>query len=66
MPRKIKPKDCACGCGMKTRGGRFKPGHDAKVTAAMVNAVGGVEKLLVIVESSLGRKVRVEVNIEPI
>lgn len=63
MPRKIDPKKCACGCGEMTRGGFFKPGHDAKTIAAMVKAAGGVEKLLVIVESSLGRKIRVEVSI---
>ena len=22
---------CLCGCGQRTKGGRFKPGHDAKL-----------------------------------
>jgi hypothetical protein len=25
------PKDCECGCGLQTRGGRFLPGHDARL-----------------------------------
>jgi hypothetical protein len=24
------PKECLCGCGGMTKGGRFRPGHDAK------------------------------------
>ena len=34
MPRVRKPKpaqDCACGCGNQTKGGRFIPGHDARL-----------------------------------
>lgn len=33
-----KPKDpplCKCGCGERTKGGKFKPGHDARYYAAM-------------------------------
>lgn len=30
---KIMP-DCKCGCGEKTKGGTFRPGHDAKYYAA--------------------------------
>ena len=36
MPRMRKaaaPKACSCGCGGLTRGGRFIPGHDAKLNA---------------------------------
>lgn len=25
------PRSCLCGCGHTTRGGRFKPGHDARL-----------------------------------
>jgi hypothetical protein len=25
------PRPCLCGCGQTTRGGRFKPGHDARL-----------------------------------
>lgn len=25
------PRDCECGCGAQTKGGRFIPGHDAKL-----------------------------------
>lgn len=63
MPRKIVPKKCACGCGEMTRGGVFKAGHDSKTIAALIKAAGGVEKLVVIVESSLGCKIRVEVKV---
>lgn len=34
MPRARKPKPaqaCGCGCGEMTRGGRFLPGHDARL-----------------------------------
>jgi hypothetical protein len=24
-------RSCLCGCGKTTRGGRFKPGHDARL-----------------------------------
>lgn len=27
------PKECECGCGEMTKGGRFKPGHDARMHA---------------------------------
>ena len=39
-----KPKDipkaspCECGCGATTKGGRFLPGHDAKLKKALVDA----------------------------
>ncbi len=34
LPRERKPKagrPCACGCADETRGGRFLPGHDARL-----------------------------------
>ena len=32
--RSKEPRDCQCGCGGQTKGGRFLPGHDAKFHAA--------------------------------
>jgi len=29
--KSAKPQNCSCGCGAMTRGGRFVPGHDAKL-----------------------------------
>jgi len=34
--RKIKAPECLCGCGGRTKGGRFLPGHDAKLKKALV------------------------------
>ncbi len=31
-PRR-EPRPCLCGCGVMTRGGRFLPGHQAKLVA---------------------------------
>ena len=33
---KIKAPECLCGCGGRTKGGRFLPGHDAKLKKALV------------------------------
>ena len=30
--------ECECGCGGATKGGRFLPGHDAKLKKALVEA----------------------------
>jgi hypothetical protein len=30
--RRRQPRPCLCGCGSMTRGGRFRPGHDAKLS----------------------------------
>ncbi len=32
------PKECLCGCGGMTKGGRFLPGHDAKYHSALAKA----------------------------
>lgn len=32
------PKECLCGCGGMTKGGRFLPGHDARYHAAQKKA----------------------------
>jgi len=34
MPRNTQTKEapvCLCGCGATTKGGRFRPGHDARL-----------------------------------
>jgi hypothetical protein len=33
---KINAPECLCGCGGRTKGGRFLPGHDAKLKKALV------------------------------
>lgn len=36
------PRPCACGCGGWTRGGRFIPGHDAKLLGVVKRIEAGV------------------------
>ena len=36
--KKSKTPKCECGCGETTKGGRFVPGHDAKLKSALVAA----------------------------
>lgn len=38
MPKKKEPQNCLCECGEQTRGGKFLPGHDAKLKARLVDA----------------------------
>jgi len=59
VPRKIRPKPCACGCGSTTKGGNFLPGHDAKLLSAIVDKVGGVQHLKEVVEKELGCRIDV-------
>jgi hypothetical protein len=42
---------CACGCGEDTRGGIYRPGHDACLRAQLEYSVGGLLALKEIVES---------------
>lgn len=43
--RKAKPAQvCACGCGGMTRGGRWVPGHDARITAWALRVQRGLIK----------------------
>lgn len=45
-PRKPKPAQiCQCGCGNQTKGGRFVPGHDARLHAWVLRVQRGVIKL---------------------
>jgi hypothetical protein len=48
---------CICGCGEQTKGGKFRPGHDQKLRAAIEDAAGGLESLRVIVEKHIGRAI---------
>lgn len=36
-------RDCECGCGGQTRGGRFQPGHDAKLKGSLLRRAAGGE-----------------------
>lgn len=49
--------ECLCGCGEKTKGGKFRPGHDQRLRAAIEDAVGGLESLRNIAEAHLGRPI---------
>lgn len=50
-------KICICGCGDNTKGGKFRPGHDQKLRAAIEDAAGGLEELRVIVERHVGHSI---------
>lgn len=39
-----KEADCSCGCGGKTKGGKFLPGHDARFVSEQVGHVLGKNK----------------------
>ena len=38
MPKKKEPQACLCECGEQTLGGKFRPGHDAKLKSRLVEA----------------------------
>lgn len=41
------PRICACGCNGVTRGGEFKPGHDAKLRGRFIRRIkDGDEKAI--------------------
>lgn len=45
--RSSQPRICACGCKATTRGGEFKPGHDAKLRGRFLKRIdGGDEKAI--------------------
>lgn len=50
-------RDCLCGCREKTKGGKFRPGHDQKLRKAIEDAVGGLESLRSIAEGHVGRPI---------
>lgn len=49
--------ECICGCGEKTKGGKFCPGHDQKLRKAIEDAVGGLESLRSLVEAHVGKTI---------
>ena len=58
-PRKLRQFDCACGCGGRTRGGEFLPGHDQTLRAAIEAKVGGLLELRALVEKTFGCRIKV-------
>lgn len=61
MPRKPKlPAPCSCGCGGMTKGGKYLPGHDAKLVSAIIEAVGSLEALRDLAEGHVGRPIKPE------
>lgn len=38
-PKRKTPQQCLCGCGSLTGGGRFRPGHDAKLKGALIKQI---------------------------
>jgi hypothetical protein len=55
-------KLCICGCDKETAGGRFLPGHDQKLRAAIEDAVGGLEELRTLVEKKIGRPILAKIK----
>jgi hypothetical protein len=43
---------CKCGCGERASGGNFIAGHSQKLTASLVNDVGGLFALQKLVQSA--------------
>jgi len=54
--------DCLCGCGEKTKGGKFCPGHDQKLRKAIEDTVGGLESLRTIAERHVGEPISTRPN----
>lgn len=50
-------RECLCGCGEKTKGGTFCPGHDQKLRTAIEDAVGGLQNLRSIAEAYVGKQI---------
>jgi hypothetical protein len=40
-----------------TKGGKFLPGHDAKLISALIEAAGGIESVRAIIENHVGRHI---------
>ena len=43
---------CACGCGGRTAGGAFRPGHDQKLRAELERRTGGLPNLTRLVDAA--------------
>ena len=50
------------GCAQNTKGGKFIPGHDAKLVSALIESVGGIEGLRAIIEGHVGHRVVPEMD----
>jgi hypothetical protein len=42
--------ECACGCGERTAGGTFRPGHDQKLRGDLEERAGGLLRLRMLVD----------------
>jgi hypothetical protein len=56
MKTKSNSPKCECGCEATTKGGRFRPGHDARLKSALVNEALGGSKRAVTKLEKLGWK----------
>ena len=56
MKTKSNSPKCQCGCEATTKGGRFLPGHDAKLKSALVKEALGGSKRAVTKLEKLGWK----------
>ena len=56
MKTKSNSPKCECGCEATTKGGRFLPGHDAKLKAALIKEALGGSKRAVTKLEKLGWK----------
>jgi hypothetical protein len=43
---------CSCGCGERTAGGVFKPGHDQKLRTELEQRAGGLLSLAKLVDTA--------------
>lgn len=62
VAKKKTPKPCFCGCGQITKGGKFIPGHDAKLVSALIESAGGIESMRAIIEGHVGHRVVPEID----
>jgi len=51
MPKRRMPI-CACGCNEPTKGGVYKPGHDAKLRKRIEENVGGLRNVEALVQAA--------------
>lgn len=49
------PRECTCGCGEMTKGGKFRPGHDARLHSSLVATVSDIEARLETRQAALAR-----------
>ena len=44
--------ECACGCGERTAGGTYRPGHDQKLRSVLEERTGGLLPLARLVDAA--------------